>query len=127
MAPTAVVHAIWHIKPRLVRQGCVANPHDTCGYRCAYRLAPDPKFIGFICSTLDAIEVDLHASPHTGEFCHGDTPTMADICLASHLIAAQFFKCDTSGYQECQRVFANCMAIPAFADSHPLKQPGAPA
>jgi maleylacetoacetate isomerase len=78
-------------------------------------------------TALDAIEADLHASPHTGEFCHGDTPTMADICLASHIIAAQFFKCDTSSYQECQRVFANCMAIPAFADSHPLKQPGAPA
>ena len=78
-------------------------------------------------TALDAIEADLQASPHTGEFCHGDTPTMADICLASHLIAAQFFKCDTSSYQECQRVFANCMAIPAFADSHPLKQPGAPA
>ena len=78
-------------------------------------------------TALDAIEADLQASPHTGEFCHGDAPTMADICLASHLIAAQFFKCDTSSYQECQRVFANCMAIPAFADSHPLKQPGAPA
>ena len=78
-------------------------------------------------TALDAIEADLHASPHTGEFCHGDTPTMADICLASHIIAAQFFKCDTSNYKECQRVFANCMAIPAFADSHPLKQPGAPA
>jgi len=78
-------------------------------------------------TALDAIEADLHASPLTGEFCHGDTTTLADICLASHLIAAQFFKCDTSGYPACQRVFANCMEIPAFADSHPLKQPGAPA
>lgn len=78
-------------------------------------------------TALDAIEADLHASPHTGEFCHGDTPTMADICLASHLIAAQFFKCDTSSYKEAHRIFANCNEIPAFADSHPLKQPGAPA
>ena len=78
-------------------------------------------------TALDAIEADLHASPHTGEFCHGDTPTMADICLASHLIAAQFFKCDTSSYKKAQRIFANCNELPAFADSHPLKQPGAPA
>lgn len=78
-------------------------------------------------TALDAIEANLHASPDTGEFCHGDTPTMADICLASHLIAAQFFKCDTSSYREAQRIFANCNQIPAFADSHPLKQPGAPA
>ena len=78
-------------------------------------------------TALDAIEADLHASPHTGEFCHGDTPTMADICLASHLIAAQFFKCDTSSYKKAQRIFANCNELPAFADSHPLKQSGAPA
>ena len=78
-------------------------------------------------TALDAIEADLHASPHTGEFCHRDTPTMADICLASHLIAAQFFKCDTSSYKKAQRIFANCNELPAFADSHPLKQPGAPA
>lgn len=78
-------------------------------------------------TALDAIEADLKASRHTGQFCHGDTPTMADICLASHLIAAEFFKCDTSSYLEAHRIFANCNELPAFADSHPLKQPGAPA
>ena len=77
-------------------------------------------------TALDAIEANLHASPDTSEFCHGDTPTMADICLASHLIAAQFFKCDVSPYPIAQRIFARCNQIPAFADSHPLKQPGAP-
>ena len=77
-------------------------------------------------TALDAIEANLHASPDTGEFCHGDSPTMADICLASHLIAAQFFKCDTTSYSHAQRIFANCNALPAFADSHPLRQPGAP-
>jgi maleylacetoacetate isomerase len=77
-------------------------------------------------TALDAIEADLQASPHTGQYCHGDSPTIADICLASHLIAAQFFKCDTSRYIEAHRIFANCNELPAFADSHPLKQPGAP-
>jgi maleylacetoacetate isomerase len=77
-------------------------------------------------TALDAIEADLQASPNTGQYCHGDTPTIADICLASHLIAAQFFKCDTSRYAEAHRIFANCNELPAFADSHPLKQAGAP-
>jgi maleylacetoacetate isomerase len=77
-------------------------------------------------TALDAIEANLSASRDTGEFCHGDTPTIADICLASHLIAAQFFKCDTASYTHAQRIFTNCNALPAFADSHPLKQPGAP-
>ena len=38
-APSAVLHAIRHLKPRLFGQGCVANPRDTYGYRCGLRLA----------------------------------------------------------------------------------------
>ncbi|MDP3755097.1 hypothetical protein, partial [Polaromonas sp.] len=36
---SAVLHSIWHLKPRLFAQGVVANPRDTCGYRCGLRLA----------------------------------------------------------------------------------------
>ena len=45
--PSAVVHAIWNIKTRLWRQGGVANPRDTFGYRCGLRLAltPNPSFL----------------------------------------------------------------------------------
>jgi maleylacetoacetate isomerase len=76
---------------------------------------------------LDAIEANLAHSPHTGEFCHGNTPTLADICLASHLIAMQLFKVDASSYPTTQRIYAACERLPAFAGAHPLKQPGAPA
>jgi maleylacetoacetate isomerase len=76
---------------------------------------------------LDAIEANLAGSPHTGEFCHGNTPTLADICLASHLLAMYFFKVDASAYPTAQRIVAACERVPAFAQSHPLKQPGAPA
>lgn len=76
---------------------------------------------------LDAIEANLAHSPHTGEFCHGNTPTLADICLASQLIAMQLFKVDASAYPTAQRIYAACQKLPAFAGAHPLKQPGAPA
>ena len=76
---------------------------------------------------LDAIEANLAHSPHTGEFCHGNTPTLADICLASQLIAMQLFKVDASAYPTAQRISAACQKLPAFAGAHPLKQPGAPA
>ena len=76
---------------------------------------------------LDAIEANLAHSPHTGEFCHGNTPTLADICLASQIIAMQFFKVDGSAYPTAQRIYTACEKLPEFAGAHPLKQPGAPA
>ena len=44
---SAVLHAIWNIKPRLLRHGSVANPRDTYGYRCGLRLAltQNPSFL----------------------------------------------------------------------------------
>jgi maleylacetoacetate isomerase len=78
-------------------------------------------------SGMDAIEANLVASPSTGTFCHGEQPTMADICLCAQLIAMQLFKCDASAYPTAQRIFAACQALPAFAQAHPMKQPGAPA
>ena len=35
----AVLHAIERMHPRLRPRGVVANPLDTCGYRCGLRLA----------------------------------------------------------------------------------------
>lgn len=76
---------------------------------------------------LDAIEANLAHSPHTGAFCHGNSPTLADICLASQMIAMQFFKVDATAYTTAQRIFETCTKLPAFAQAHPLQQPGAPA
>jgi len=76
---------------------------------------------------LEAIEGHLANAPETGRFCHGDTPTMADICMASQVIGAtNYFKCDTAGLPTVMRVFRACMAIDAFDRSQPLKQPDAP-
>lgn len=81
-------------------------------------------------SGMQAIETNLTTSPHTGTFCHGDAPTMADICLCGQLIAMELFQCDVSAdptaYPTAQRIYAACQQLPAFADSHPMKQPGAP-
>ncbi len=76
---------------------------------------------------LDAIETNLACSPHTGTFCHGEAPTLADICLCSQLLAMVFFKVDASAYPTALRIQAACQNLSAFANAHPLKQPGAPA
>lgn len=76
---------------------------------------------------LEAIEGHLAKEKETGRFCHGDAPTLADICLASQVIGAKdYFKCDTSGMPTVMRIFGECMNIGAFDRSQPLKQPDAP-
>jgi glutathione S-transferase len=63
----------------------------------------------------------------TGHFhiCHGETPTVADICLVTQVTPAKTFDCSRDPYPRVMRVYEACMAIPAFADAHPAKQPDA--
>lgn len=81
----------------------------------------------WIASACEALEANVASDARTGKFCHGDSPTIADLCLASHMAGAGFFKVDVSPYPTCARINAACMAVDAFARAHPLKQPGAPA
>jgi maleylacetoacetate isomerase len=75
---------------------------------------------------LEAIEGHLAKEKETGRFCHGNAPTLADICLASQMIGAlAYFNCDTKGVPTAMRIYNQCMEIDAFASAHPLKQPGA--
>ncbi|HEY0203006.1 MAG TPA: maleylacetoacetate isomerase, partial [Acetobacteraceae bacterium] len=72
---------------------------------------------------LQAYEAQVGAGP----FCAGDAPGMADCCLASHVAGSERFGADLQPFPAVRRIQAACMALPAFADAHPLRQPGAPA
>ncbi|MFL6652545.1 MAG: maleylacetoacetate isomerase [Sulfurifustaceae bacterium] len=76
---------------------------------------------------LRAVEATLARDSRTGRFCYRDQPTMADLCLVSHIISATSMPdYDMTPYPTARRIFDACMQIEAFAGAHPLKQPDAP-
>ena len=75
---------------------------------------------------LQALEQRLAHEPETGTFCHGNTPGLADICLASILVVMRVFKIDVAGIPTVQRVMAACEALAPFANAAPARQAGAP-
>ena len=72
---------------------------------------------------LNAMEDLLAEKNSNGKFCHGNTPTIADICLVTQVTPAQLFNSNLEPYKRVMRIYGSCMAIPAFADAHPRKQP----
>ena len=73
-----------------------------------------------------AVEAHLTADGATGRYAHGDTVTMADLCIAAHAAGCKLFEVDMSPYATFNRIAAECMQIDAFAKAHPLRQPDAP-
>jgi maleylacetoacetate isomerase len=63
----------------------------------------------------------------TGDFAHGDQPTIADAALASHVAGAKLFQCNLANAPLLTGVVDRCMKLEAFVRAHPLAQPGAPA
>jgi maleylacetoacetate isomerase len=57
-------------------------------------------------------------------FALGAEPGLADICIAGHVVGAQYVKLDISAYPTIARLAERCFAMPAFATSHPFEQPG---
>ncbi len=81
----------------------------------------------FLGAGTKALESNLAGSKETGRYCQNDAITMADICLVSHAVGCKFFKYDLGPYPTVRRIVETCMQNEAFAEAHPLKQPGAPA
>lgn len=73
----------------------------------------------------EALEKTLARDGATGRFCHGDTPTLADVCLVPQMANARRFEIDLSPYPTLIRIESACNALPAFAAAAPARQPDA--
>ncbi|CAI2936701.1 maleylacetoacetate isomerase [Aminobacter niigataensis] len=73
------------------------------------------KFIG---DGMAAFETLLN-HPATGKFCHGDTPGMADFCLAPQVYNARRWSVDLSAMPRVLEIAGRCEQLGAFAKAHP--------
>ncbi|MEJ7137630.1 maleylacetoacetate isomerase [Amphibiibacter pelophylacis] len=71
---------------------------------------------------LAAVEQMLVRSPHTGLFCHGDTPTLADCCLVPQVFNARRVDCDLDAMPTLRRIAEHCLTLAAFCQAAPQCQ-----
>ncbi|WP_430471093.1 maleylacetoacetate isomerase [Thalassospira lucentensis] len=76
------------------------------------------KYIGSGLAGFEAMLAD-HSQYSQGDFCHGDRPGMADICLIPQLYNAHRWGVDTSRFHRINAVSERCSVIKAFENAHP--------
>jgi maleylacetoacetate isomerase len=74
------------------------------------------KFIG---DGLAALE-KLLDHPSTGIFCHGDQPTMADLCLVPQVYNAKRWQADIASLDRVNAITVACAEMPAFQAAYPV-------
>jgi maleylacetoacetate isomerase len=71
------------------------------------------------------IEIRLATEPETGQLCHGNRPTFADICLVPQALTAKRFGFDISKFPIVSRLYAAAASLEAFRNALPDQQPDA--
>lgn len=61
-------------------------------------------------------------SEHTGKFCHGDAPGLADCFLVPQVYNAERFNCDLEPYPRIMRITTLCRELPGFRAAAPENQ-----
>jgi maleylacetoacetate isomerase len=89
--------------------------------------ASDEDVHRWYCNWVDrgfsAIEQSL--TPTMGDYCFGDEPTLADVCLVPQVYNAYRFNVPMDGYPNIRKVVEHCNALKAFSEAAPESQPDA--
>ena len=120
---------------RSIAAMCTADTHPLITPRVKKYLTTEAHFddaawrawqIHWFTTGLQAVEQRLAHDSATGKYCHGDSVTMADICLASIIVVMRIFKIEVPAIPTIDRIMAACEQLDAFAQAAPARQVGAP-
>lgn len=94
------------------------------------QLGTDEDAVNAWCATwisdgFDAFEALLAADSRRGDFCFGDSPTLADVYLVPQVESARRFKVDMARWPRIAAVDASCARLEAFRLAAPALQPDA--
>ena len=76
-------------------------------------------------ANIDGLSACEALLPGTGPYCFGAQPGLGDICLIPQLASARRFGVDVQRFPELLAREAACLALSAFADAAPDRQPDA--
>jgi maleylacetoacetate isomerase/maleylpyruvate isomerase len=85
----------------------------------------DAWYRHWVSTGLLAVEQLLAGDQRTGSFCHGETPGLADCCLAPQVFNARRFDCPLDDMPTLRRIVAACEQLAAFQNAAPAMQPDA--
>lgn len=79
----------------------------------------------WVAEGFQALEALLSRDSTGSDFCHGATPTLADICLVPQMANARRIQLDLAPYPKLLRIEEAAYRLPAFLNARPENQPDA--
>ena len=80
----------------------------------------------WIAQGFGALENNLKALNSSGQYCIGETATMADICLIPQVYNALRFECPMQDYPLINSIYQHCTGLTDFIAASPESQPDCP-
>lgn len=68
---------------------------------------------------LTALETQLTTHQLSRDFCFGNSPTIADVCLVPQMYNARRFSCDLNAYPTLVRIDAHCQQYAPIINAYP--------